>query len=159
MFRIRKGLLSDYEQVLEVYKDTYMRHLENAPHHFRSTEVPMIQSNFEEVIQSENKELFVVVQGDDIVGFVMIEGRKTSPWKGQVERNIILIDELCVRSAYSAKGIDHHLFHKVKNHAKKIGADEILLDIWDYDQERLHYMQERMEMHSKMRRLSLILDE
>jgi ribosomal protein S18 acetylase RimI-like enzyme len=159
MFKIREGKLADYEQVLHVYQDTYKRNRTYAPRYFEDTDAPMTRPYYEKAIHSDNNKIFVVEQADHIVGFTIIKGEKTSSSRGQKQRNIVLIEELCTSAEYRDKGIDHHMFHKVKSYAKRIGANEIVHDVWEYDQEAIDYLQERMEMHTKSRRLALILDE
>lgn len=152
MFKIREAKVSDYDQVAVLYKELYNTHYTNQPEHFAKKAEPLDQHVFESNIYLDNKKVFLVEKTKEVMAFATIRiTNETISHKAH-----IFIEEFCVRSDMRGKGIGGHLFEKIKRYGKKIGATEIELNVWNFNN-RAEDFYVKMGMQTRSKRMGISL--
>ncbi|WP_053217499.1 GNAT family N-acetyltransferase [Virgibacillus senegalensis] len=151
MFKIRKGRLDDFPELLEIYKELQQRRVEAKPEYFKQSQEPINRQDLSEILEDERKRLYVVEKDGAIQAFTVFKGIKQAETALYKERRVIKVEELYIKQNQKYKGIDQYLFEKIKQFATNIQATEIELELWEYDQELIDYYEERLELIPKTR--------
>ncbi|SDK29030.1 GNAT family N-acetyltransferase [Sediminibacillus albus] len=157
MFKIREGSLDDFQQLLTLYRELYQARALAEPDYFKETDHPIDIEFLEEVLTDDKKRLYVVEKAGEIIAFTIFIGMNQMETARTEQRRIIKIEEMYVRKDHIYKGIDQHLFEKIKKFALNRGAEEIILELPEKEQEIIDYYEERLRLVPKFRTMSFKL--
>lgn len=152
-FRVAKT--SDFDTILSIQKQVHQLHVNNRPDQYKKTESMLNKTLFEELLTSEEKEVFVVVDTIPIAySIVTLHVTKESPIF--VSKKILHINDFGVNQIYRGKGVGRYLFNKILDHSKNVEADTIELSVWEFNESAIKFYEE-IGMNTKTRRMELIL--
>ncbi len=81
------------------------------------------------VITEENSDFIIAVEGDETVGFALVESLKTPPYDCFVPHGYTYIMDLVVSPAHRRRGIARALLAHAKTWAEARGSDYIELNV------------------------------
>lgn len=104
MYKIREARIDDFTVVAMIHNDSMNSYLSN------EQEI-LDQAFFEKIVESETAKIYVVEKSGEIVGFILFYVK--------MEASTIYIERFSIRKEDQKKGIDAHLYHKVKRLAER----------------------------------------
>lgn len=96
------------------------------------------QGRFDAAVQ--NRELYVAVLDDQVVGYVLVKIR-VADWNGVVRRKVMLIDEFCVDETLRRHGIGTRMLDEVKILAKAFGCTDLQLSVYPQNDDAVGFYQ------------------
>ncbi len=154
---IRKAEKKDISKILELLQEVLEVHAALRPDMFVSGTTKYSESDIEEILRDETKPVYVAVdENDEVMGyaFCIIKDRGGSDFL--VKYKYIYIDDLCVGEEFRGRHIGKQLFEYVKEEAEKLGCYELLLNVWEENENALKFY-EKIGMKTKERHMEYIL--
>jgi ribosomal protein S18 acetylase RimI-like enzyme len=135
---IRNAVIADYPALDALYAEGDAYHHAGAPQSFAPAAEP---ARTREVIQAmlddPHQELLVAEIGGHTVGLVHLTMRERNiPF---VPKRIAVINEVVVSADQRGKGIGRQLMANAQELAASRGADEIWLDVWEFNKPALGF--------------------
>ncbi|MCT4595883.1 MAG: GNAT family N-acetyltransferase [Anaeromicrobium sp.] len=157
-FKIREGINSDYIDISNISIEVHNLHLENRPDVFRDVNNLLLKEYFEDLLNSNDKKLFVVENMDnkELVAYCIIRIVTTQSISILISRSIAYVDEFCVKSNYKKNGIGRLLFKYIIDYAKTEGATSLQLVVWEFNKDAIKFY-ETMGMSTRNRKIELNL--
>ena len=132
---IRPATAHDLEELDEVIEEVDALHREQLPHILQKPHGPPRDRDYMlELLADESYGVFVADVEGEILGFVQVAIRDTPPIPILVPRRIAAVENLAVRSASRRMGIGRVLMHQVERWAEELGATEIELNVYEFNQ-------------------------
>ena len=128
---IREALQGDFFDINLVFIEENRYHFELIPKIFRINDPVITEKWLDEIILNPEKELFVCVINDKVVGVVLIaplgmpDNTELKPLK------YVDVDEIAVKLGFRGRGIDKQLMKRVHPWAVEKGIKEIELNVWE----------------------------
>lgn len=114
MYKIREARIKDFTVVAMIHDDPINSYLSN--------ELEILdQSFFERIVESETAKIYLVEKSGEIVGFIL--------FYVNMETSTILLKRFSIREEDQKKGIDEHLYHKVKKLAEQQEIKQMMAEI------------------------------
>jgi|SRR5690625_222778 len=110
MYKLKEAAIEDFAALASIHNDPENSHLTDKQDKFD-------QAFFEQVLQSKTGRIYVVEKSGKIVGFILFHIK--------LDQGAIYIDHFSIHQAYEKKGIDEHLFQKVKRLAQRQGMKQM----------------------------------
>jgi|SRR5690625_4191 len=110
MYKLREAATKDFTEIAMIHDDP-------ANSHLTDMQEKLDQEFFEQLLQSKEGRVYVVEKSGEIAGFILFHI--------SLEQSAIYIDHFSIHQAYEKKGIDEHLFQKVKRLAKRQGMKQM----------------------------------
>lgn len=152
---IRKAQSSDSEGVLLLLEQIAELHHAGRPDIFKSNTKKYSKDDFAEILKDDAKPVFVAVDEDDnVLGYVFCMLSETKDHAVLKDIRSLYIDDFCVDTSLRGQHIGKKLFEAVKNYAFEIGAYNIDLNVWEFNEGAIEFYQKcgfvtqrrRMEM-------------
>lgn len=136
-FTIRPAEPRDAARLRELLEQICLLHVEGRPDIFQ----PAGKYTIDDIVNmmgNAEKPIFVADTGDDIAGYVFCQLKRP---RNPVMRDIlnIYIDDLCVDSKYRRLGIGRALFERIKALAAELGAYNIDLNVWAFNESAIAF--------------------
>ncbi len=130
--KIRRVEEKDFSKVEELLKEVKTLHRNLRPDIFSPKETKYSKEEIKEIMNSENRGIFVAVnENDEVVGYTIYEIH--IPTSDQLVHNKTLyIDDLCIDSKCRGNGIGTKLYENALKYAKEINCYNLTLNVW-YD--------------------------
>lgn len=137
---IRKAMLSDIDQIFELYFEFHEFHAKNISNYLARMGKPDDQTNSElvktlsEIIEGEQSSIFVAELSGHLVGLLEIYIRQDDESNRNIKHHRYgYMQSLVVDEQYRGKDIGKLLVEAAHKWARSKGADEIRLDVWEFD--------------------------
>lgn len=128
---IRKVKVSDYDQVLELYKELDALHAQARPDYFLYREDPYPKDAFEHNLANPICLELGAFEGERLLG---IAGATLWNESGMVKTlKTVCLDSIYVRPECRRQGIAARFFAEVERWAKEQGAVRLDLHVWDFN--------------------------
>lgn len=136
-FTIRPAEPRDAARLRELLEQICLLHVEGRPDIFQ----PAGKYTIDDIVAmmgDNEKPIFVADTGDDVAGYVFCQLKRPH---NPVMRDIlnIYIDDLCVDSKYRRLGIGRALFDRVRTLADELGAYNIDLNVWAFNESAIAF--------------------
>lgn len=131
---IREAIISDYEELCEVYKELDEYHRENHPELFiKNTDCPRTLKYVTDALEDENKTIFVAEGDSKVIGFAECNILETANFPVFKSRQWVQIDSLAVRKNYQNHHIGSMLLDKTIEWAKSKEIERIELKVYSFN--------------------------
>ena len=128
---IRQANEKDIDKILDLLSQVNAIHANARPDIFKVV-TKFTKEELEKKIN--NEPIFVYTNNsDEVVGYIF----------GLIQENIVnhliyhktfFIDDFCVDDSYRGSGIGTKLYEYVKQYAKSIGCDRVILNVWNFNE-------------------------
>ena len=155
--KIRKAEEKDIPRIMELLGQVLQIHAEIRPDVFIPGTTKYTDSELKELLEQEDKPIFVAAGEDDVcIGYAFCQLKEQPFSTNMVPFKALFIDDLCVDKQTRGQHIGESLFEYVKQQAKKLGCYEVTLNVWagNTSAERFY---EKMGMKTKERQMEYIL--
>lgn len=139
------GMLALLEQVGEV-------HHQLRPDIFPAGMCKYDAPALEEILQDENRPIFVAAEGDFVAGYSFCV-KKT-----MVSHKELYIDDLCVDENYRGRDVATALYRRACSYAKEIGCAFVTLNVW-LGNDRARRFYEKMGMTPRSVTMEMPLED
>lgn len=133
---IRKACKKDINKILDLLAQVNLIHANARPDIFK---VVTKYSN-DELEEKINKEpIFVYTNdNDEVYGYIfgVIQETKTNHL---IFHKTFFIDDFCVDSLQRGLGVGKKLYEYVKEYAKGIGCDRVMLNVWNFNESAYNF--------------------
>jgi ribosomal protein S18 acetylase RimI-like enzyme len=131
----RPATAHDIEELYEIFEEVDALHREQLPHILQKPHGPPRDRDYVlELLADKSYGVFVAYAEGEILGFVQVALRDTPPIPILVPRRFAVVENLAVRSASRRIGIGRALMHRVECWAEEMGATEIELNVYEFNQ-------------------------
>ncbi|WP_029269616.1 GNAT family N-acetyltransferase [Virgibacillus alimentarius] len=104
MYKIREARLEDFSEIARIHDNPVNDHLSNR-------QVNLDKALFVQIIEDEIGKIYLVEKSGSVVGFVL--------FYINLSKRTLYIDRFSICKDYQKKGIDEHLYQKVKQFADR----------------------------------------
>ena len=154
---IRKAEEKDIPRLLALLGQVLQIHAEIRPDIFIPGTTKYTVCELAELLQQEDKPIYVAVNEDDVcMGYAFCQLKKQPFSTNMVPFKSLFIDDLCVDKQARGQHIGESLFEYVKQQAKALGCYEVTLNVWTGNTSAEHFY-EKMGMKTKERQMEYIL--
>ena len=153
---IRPAVAADYPAVEVLAQEILAYHIAAIPDVFRGTEPALAEEYFEELLASAASTLLVAADAGTPVGFAVCEVRRARPSPMIIPRMIASIEQIMVTETTRGRGVGQALFNACVAWAKGRGADDLMLQVWEFNQDAIAFY-ERRGMTTLHRQMTLPL--
>ncbi|MGY3717669.1 GNAT family N-acetyltransferase [Sutcliffiella cohnii] len=136
---VKKAQPQDYSSISLIANEVHEKHVNALPHIFYTVKNALPKIYFEELIENPMCEILVAKEGEDVVGFAIIEIMESPPIPTYTYRKISFINNIAIKKEYSRKGIGYTLFKECTNWSKIHGASAIELNVWEFNQDAIAF--------------------
>ncbi len=151
---IRRATIKDYEKIAEFSKQVVLYHSDNRPDIIKSAP-DLSKREFKETIKDKNWIALIAENGGQAVGYckALVRDIGDDVW---AEMKMIFIYEMYVDPSYRRKGIANGLLDEIKKIANEIGATQVELDVWSFNEsaislyEKFGFTPQRLKMELKL---------
>ncbi len=113
MYKIREVSSKDYNRINAIHQEPAHMHLQNA--------APIDEQQFKSILSKDDIKMYVVEKSGSVAAFILFQINQF--------QQTIFIEKLSVEHTYRKKGLDEHLYHKVKQLADRTGMKHMLTNI------------------------------
>ncbi len=153
---VRPAVAADYPAVEVLAQEILAYHVAAIPDVFRDTEPALSAGYFEELLMSAAATLLVAEEAGTLVGFAVCEARRSRPSPMIIPRMLASIEQIMVTRAMRGRGIGQALFDGCVAWAKGRGADDLVLQVWEFNRDAIAFY-ERRGMTTLHRQMTLPL--
>ncbi len=136
---IRRAILKDIEQIVNLLKQVQKVHYEGRPDIFVGGARKYTDEELKNIILDEKTPVFVFEENNKILGYVFCIITVTSNSNSLKDRTTIYIDDLCVDSNCRGRGIGTKLFEFVAEIVKESQYDGITLNVWNFNEPAMNF--------------------
>ncbi|WP_077624092.1 GNAT family N-acetyltransferase [Sediminibacillus massiliensis] len=154
MFKIREGKMEDFKQILPIYREQHQLRVDEQPDYYKETDTPITEEYLTHVLEDDHTRMYVVENAGSLVAFTVFHYFSNQETVSTKEYVTVMVDEFYVTKENLRKGIDQHLFEKIKRFAAGKGAKEIKMEIPVSREETIEYYEERLRLKPKTKTLS-----
>ena len=155
--QIRRAKEKDISKVIELLNQVLELHATIRPDIFVSGTTKYTEEELTEIFKDNTKPVYVAVNEDDIViGYVFCVIRETSASNSMKPNRNIFIDDLCVDKVAQGQKVGQSLFEFVKEEAKKMNCYEVILNVWEGNDNAMKFYQ-KMGMKTRATLMEIII--
>ena len=155
--KIRKAEEKDIPRIMELLGQVLQIHAEIRPDVFIPGTTKYTVSELKELLEQEDKPIFVAAGEDDVcMGYAFCQLKEQPFSTNMVPFKALFIDDLCVDKQARGQHIGESLFEYVKQQAKKLGCYEVTLNVWAGNTSAESFY-EKKGMKTKERQMEYIL--
>lgn len=146
----------DFNAVNIIVKEGQDQHAEALPQIFNKVEQVMPESYFQELLAEPNCNILIAKDNQTIIGFAVVEIKKSPAFESMVERKYAYINDFGVKSEYKREGVGTALFNACVVWSKEKGAQSLELNVWEFNQQAISFY-ERFGMKTMSRKMTFNL--
>lgn len=145
--------LADREAVNSLAREVHAMHVQWRPDKFETAQELYTQERFQEAVKE--RQIYVAKVGGLIAGYVLLQVR-TVDFPGQVKRNVMLVEEICVEKALRNQGIGKQIMLEVRALARAFGCRDLQLSVYPQNEsavafyEKCGFTIQHITLHSKV---------
>lgn len=100
--KIREGNTNDYIAISNLVKEIHDLHVLNRPDVYLNVDNPFKKEQFEELLNSNNTNLFVVENTDnnELIGYSILQIMTTRNLNILIPLKFVYVDDFCIKSTY-----------------------------------------------------------
>lgn len=156
---IKKATEADNTVLLSLLEEVQKIHVEGKPDTHKYIKVTFDMVYNTNIFEDPKYAVFSAIDDDNeqIVGYCIlriVEANKNPI--GLETKKFIYLHELCVTKKYRGNNIGRLLIEKAKEFGKEVGAENLELSVWEFNNEALNFY-EKMGMKTKIRRMEMEL--
>lgn len=155
---IRLANKSDIPGLISLLLQVGQIHHELRPDIFRPRTLKYDASALAELLEDENRPVFVAMDGDFVAGYCFCVHREYKDSGVSTDRRELYIDDLCVDEAHRGQGVASKLYRHVTDYAKASGCSFITLNVWCGNDHAMHFY-EKMGMRPRNITMEAPLEE
>lgn len=155
---IRLANKSDIPGLISLLLQVGQIHHELRPDIFRPRTLKYDASALAELLEDENRPVFVAMDGDFVAGYCFCVHREYKDSGVSTDRRELYIDDLCVDEAHRGQGVASKLYRHVTDYAKASGCSFITLNVWCGNDSALSFY-EKMGMRPRNITMEAPLEE
>lgn len=156
-FIIRKAQKSDIGGILYLLKQIDKHHHNGRPDIFKNDASKYSEEELEIILNDDDKPVFVAVDADDMMlGYVfcIIMTYKDNTLIN--DHKTLYIDDFCIDEKFRKQNIGKALFNKTRELAAEIGAYNIELNVWEFNEGAIKFY-EKCGFATQKRRMEIII--
>lgn len=150
----RYATIKDYETIAEFSKQAALHHVQNRPDIMRNAP-DLSKKEFKKTIKNKNWMILIAEKDGKPAGCckALIRSVGDDVW---APMKLIFIYEMYVDPTFRHMGIANGLMNEIKNIASQIGANQIELDVWSFNEpavklyEKFGFTPQRIKMELKI---------
>ena len=155
---IRKAQTRDIPGLISLLLQVGQVHHELRPDIFRPVTQKYDDHALNELLQNEDRPIFVAMDGDFVAGYCFCILRAYQGSSVCVDHKDLYIDDLCVDENCRGKGIATALYRHATDYAGKLGCKFVSLNVWYGNDNALHFY-EKMGMRPRSITMETPLEE
>ncbi|NLZ16017.1 MAG: GNAT family N-acetyltransferase [Erysipelotrichaceae bacterium] len=129
---IRKAKEKDIPRLLDLLSQVLEIHAQIRPDIFVSGTTKYNQTELQKLLELEDYFIYVCANElDNVIAYIFCELRKTRNLNFMVPAKTLFIEDFCVDEACRGQHIGTTLFDFVKAEAKRLGCNDICLNVWE----------------------------
>ncbi|MBD8026215.1 GNAT family N-acetyltransferase [Ureibacillus sp. Re31] len=148
--------VEDFNEVNVIVKEGQDQHAEALPNIFKKVEQVMPESYFQQLLAESNCDILIAKENQTVIGFVVVEIKKSPAFESMVERKYAYINDFGVKSNYKRGGVGTTLFNACVEWSKEKGAQSLELNVWEFNEQAISFY-ERFGMKTMSRKMTLNL--
>lgn len=165
-FAIRAATEDDIDALNQIIGDVDALHREHLPHIFQEPDGPPRDREYMLGVLADESCGFFVAEAEEpipsrtegaILGFVQVTIRDTPPIPILVPRRLAFVENLAVREDLRRAGIGRALMDRAQRWAEGLGATEIELNVYEFNQTAIDFYR-NLGYATSSRRMSTRLD-
>ena len=126
---IRKAESKDIDKILDLLSQVLEVHAKIRPDIFVSGSTKYKEDDIQKMIDDDN--LIYVIEDNCVVGYAFCEIITPKFTNTMVPMKLFHIDDFCVDEKYRKRHIGEELFNFLKEEAKRLECNEIILSCWE----------------------------
>ncbi len=140
---VRCATRGDSEHLVELMTEIVDQHVDRMPHVFKRAKREDILEYLNEMLDSENVQVFVASAGPKVVGYmiVMVDDDPGNPFFRP--RRLLYIEALAVTAPHRWEGYGAALLEAAPSVAAERGLDRIELETWGFNEQAHEYFRAR----------------
>ena len=136
---IRRAVDIDIPRILELLSQVLEVHAAIRPDVFVSGTTKYSTDELKEMILDEDRPIYVFDDDGTVRGYAFCQIKEPPFTSTMIPRRIMFMDDLCVDENARGKHVGRSLFEYVKEEAKRIGCNEILLNVWEGNDSEIRF--------------------
>ena len=135
----RKGLICDFEAVLELKKQVHNFHYSIRSDFYNYSELPIEKHEFENIHKNESYNVFVVELNRNISGYSITKviSFVNNPLIKNHKR--LFIDDICVDPGYRKMGIGKFILDNLETICKSNNYSYLDLNVWNFNKSAIEF--------------------
>lgn len=137
--RVRTATDADLDAAARVFSEENRLHATLLPHIFRVAEPVISEAWLQEVLADPRRSLLVGEVGEEVAAVLLI--RVQSAPENPIYRpcRSAYIEEMAVLASHRGRGVGARMMESAVEWARDRGAEEILLDVWEANEEAISF--------------------
>jgi len=128
---IRRAEVKDIPAIMALLSEVLEIHAGIRPDIFIPGTTKYTDEELTEIINNDQKPVFVAVDDNDqVLGYAFTQLKEQPFSTNMVQFKSLFIDDLCVDSSARSQGVGRALLDFVKDEAKRLGCYEVTLNVW-----------------------------
>jgi len=154
---IRRAVSGDSDGVIRLLLQIADLHHKGRPDMFKAGSQKYTKDEFEAILKDESRPVFVAVdESRNVLGYCFCIINRYETHAVYRDHSSLYIDDFCVDENCRGQGIGHTLFAAVKEYADQIGAHDIDLNVWEFNEGAVKFYGS-CGFATRSRRMELIL--
>jgi GNAT superfamily N-acetyltransferase len=150
---IRIARLVDIERIIFLEKQIFKLHAESRSDWIDKSKIGLNTEYYENIIEKPDKGIvFVAEENNKIIGHCTIVICNIKNHIFMKDMKNIIIEDFCIDKEHQKKGIGKKLFDEAVNYGRKIEANILELDVWEFNKNAVEFY-EHLGMKTKLRRM------
>lgn len=156
---IRKAKQKDIPKLLALLSDVLEIHAKIRPDIFISGTTKYTKEKLQELLENNSFFIYVCVDElDSVFAYAFCKLKEQANMNNMVQFKSFFIDDLCVEQNHRGQHVGTQLFNFVKSEAKRLGCYEIVLNVWQGNEQAKKFY-EALGFRPKEIQMEYILDK
>jgi GNAT superfamily N-acetyltransferase len=125
----------DPETIAKLNRDVQEKHLKLFPNSFKEYDYLSILKAIKSFLDREESLSFIAYFKEEPIGYATVFERKYEENPFRKRYTSIVIDQMCVKKEFRAKGVGSRLVTTIRDYAKQRGIDKLELSVWNQNEE------------------------
>ncbi len=151
---VRIAVQDDVENICRLYNEFFEFNANQQPQYYKET----LESGKypKSVINSNTEDIFIAIEGNEVIGFIHISEDKTLPFETFIQHKFANVIDLFVESSFRKKGVGKLLLDSAKQWAKIRELDYLELNVLAQNKNGIQFYEyEKFEIVSYIMRCTL----
>ncbi|MBO5646541.1 MAG: GNAT family N-acetyltransferase [Clostridia bacterium] len=146
----------DIPEMLRILREVGAVHAEGRPDKFKAGACKYDDAALRVILADDDQPVFCVRDGENLLATAYLQIRRVEENSVLCRRLTVYVDDFCVSSESRGQHVGTHLMEHVIDYAREIGADNILLNVYEFNTAALRFY-ESLGMTTESRHMELAL--